>query len=156
VRAVGTIGKPHGIGGDVYVRTGFPELYVPGAAFVVASQTVRVVSARHHGNRFLVRFEHIRTRDQAEGLRGEEVLVDRDVMPGLAEDEYLIEELLGRRVTIVGSNETATIVDVITSSPQHRLVLDLSGRRLEVPFHPAIVGEDGGELSIDPPPGLLD
>lgn len=154
MRAVGTIGKPHGVRGEVFVRTDAPELFVPGSVFDVGSNTLTVASARVHGDRFLVSFERISDRNRAEELRGGRIMADAD--PLLAEDEYLVEDLLGRRVKIVGSDEVATIVDVITSSPQHRLVLEVAGRRREVPFHPAIVVDESGELSVDAPAGLLD
>lgn len=152
---VGTVGKPHGVEGAVYVRTDAPESLEAGSHVWLGAIEYEIEAIHKHGDRLLVRFVGIDDRTAAEGLRGSEVLAERASVQ-LSADEFLIADTIGLPVDIDGEAPVGTVVGVVTSSPQHRLVVEWQGTRYEVPLHPDIVTIGGDRVSVRPPVGLFD
>jgi 16S rRNA processing protein RimM len=121
-------------------------------------QTLTIVSARPHRDRFLVRFEGITTRAEADAIRGA-LYVDASEARDLEEDEFWPHDLVGSRVYLVDGSEVGEVSDVILGSAQDLLAV-ASGRSTHlVPMVKAIVIEvdrDARRITIDPPAGLLD
>jgi 16S rRNA processing protein RimM len=58
-----------------------------------------IESVRRANKVMLVKFAGVSGRDAADALRGAKVLVPRDALPKMAEDEYYLADLIGCRVT---------------------------------------------------------
>jgi 16S rRNA processing protein RimM len=157
----GEIGKPHGLGGEVYVVriSDDPGRFDPGARLIHSDGRALVVeSSRAHRDRLLVKFEGVDDRTGAEGLRGALFVPTEDVR-ALEDDEFWPHDLVGCSValsdgTVVGE------VGAVVPSPAHDLleVRTAAGDRL-VPVVKEIVTEvdvAARRITIDPPEGLLD
>ncbi|MGH2808771.1 MAG: ribosome maturation factor RimM [Actinomycetota bacterium] len=157
---VGEIGKPHGIAGDVYVVriSDDPHRYDPGARLLHADGSTLVVErARTHRDRFLVKFEGIDSREDAERIRGT-LYVDATAARELDDDEFWGRDVIGSEV-FVGGERVGEVTALIPGAAQDLLEVDTPrGSRL-VPFVKEIVVEvdpTQRRVTIDPPEGLLD
>ncbi|RMH18309.1 MAG: 16S rRNA processing protein RimM, partial [Gemmatimonadetes bacterium] len=119
-----------------------------------------IASVRPYRRGYLVRFEGVETRTQAEALHGRYVLQSVDALPGRGEDELFYHELLGMRVETSGGEEVGEIVEVYELRPADMLeVRRPQGGTALIPFLDAYVVEiDVGarRMVLDPPEGLLD
>ena len=157
-RAVlGTVGKPFGLAGDVYVRLD-PDLgdnFVRGLVCDAGARTLEVAQVRRHRGRPLVRFVGVEDREAALELRGLTLEVDR---ASVSPDEGAIwaVDLLGRDV-VDADGALVGVVDGLLDGAAHDFLV--------------VARADGGEVLIpaveelvdltDPvvvhgPPGLVD
>lgn len=157
----GEIGKPHGIGGEVYVVriSDDPRRFEPGSELVHSDgRTLVVEGARAHRDRLLVKFVGVDTRTEAEALRGA-LFVAGEERRALEEDEFWVDDLVGREVRLPDGKPVGTVARVAPGPAHDHLVIDTpSGERL-VPLVKEIVtgvALDEGIVTVDPPAGLLD
>lgn len=164
--AVGRIGRPHGIRGEVTVEvlTDDPDArFAPGAVLhtdPVEAGPLTVVATRHSGHIPLVTFEGVGDREAAEALRGTVLQVDVDTLPDLSDDdEYYDHQLIGLRARSVTGSELGTVVAVLHAPAAPVLtVRRVDGTDELVPFVAAIVPEvdlAAGVLTIAPPDGMF-
>jgi 16S rRNA processing protein RimM len=166
---VGRIAKAHGVRGEltVDVRTDEPDLrFAPDSVLRArlrdgTARPLTVATARPHGERLLVRFAEVLTRDVAETLRGALLLVDvADLPPTEDPDEFYDHELEGLAATLADGTPVGTVLEVVHGPGGDLLVLELDGgREVLVPFVHAIVPEvdvAARRVVLDPPEGLLD
>lgn len=157
----GAIGKPHGLGGEVYVVpiSDDPGRFHPGACVVHADGRVLTVETnRGHGPRLLVKFEGVDSRADAERCRGT-LYIGSDELRQLGEDEYWPHELAGCSVVDLSGAPVGTVVGVVPGAAQDLLAIEGAGGERLVPIVKTIVvGVDlgGRRVTIDPPEGLLD
>ena len=113
---VGRVIAPHGVRGEVKVevQTDFPQRFQPGAELWLEGETdpVHVLSARPQRDFMLVLFDGTPSRDEAELLRGRDLLVPRSQAIALPEGEYYSDELEGLLVRTTGGEELGVLVDV--------------------------------------------
>jgi 16S rRNA processing protein RimM len=166
---VGRVVKAHGIRGElsVDVHTDEPDLRFATDAVLRArlrdstQRPLTVAAARPHGERLLVRFAEVLTRDVAETLRGALLLVDvADLPPSQDPDEFYDHELEGLAAELPDGSAVGTVLEVIHGPGGDLLAVALpDGREVLVPFARAIVPEvdlAGKRVVIDPPEGLLE
>lgn len=110
------------------------------------------------GNRLI--FEGISDRNQAEALRGAEILIEREKLPTLREDEFYLSDMLGASVLLSNGEKAGTVVDFSSNGPQVLLeIKTIAGYIASIPLVPAIVKKIDSEnkiIIIDPPEGLLE
>ncbi len=160
---VGRVGRAHGIRGEVSVdvRTDQPEKrFEVGGSYATDAGPLVVESMRWHGARLLVVFEGVGDRTAAEKLRGVLLVahVPDDERPDDPE-EFYDHQLVGLRARTVSGEPVGEVVEVLHLPMQDMLAVQTpDGREILVPFVAAIVPEvdvAGGQVVIDPPPGLL-
>lgn len=156
-RAVlGTVGKPFGLAGDVYVWLD-PDLgdaLTPGVRCTAGDDELEVAVVRRHKGRPVVRFVGIDDRIAAERLRDRPLEVDRDTVA--SEGTIWADDLLGREVVDAAGDLVGVVEDLLDGAAHDFLV---------------VARPDGGEVLIptvaelvdltDPvvvhgPPGLTD
>ncbi|MFT4109141.1 ribosome maturation factor RimM [Propionicimonas sp.] len=158
---VGTIGRPHGLRGQVTLRPrtdSVEERFAPGAQVEVDGRILTVSSQSWQQGRLVVGFAGVPDRTAAEALRGREVWAH-----GPAEvveaDEFHDTTLIGLAAVDPEGASLGEVVGVEHNPAHDLLVLRTpAGRRL-VPFVTALVPEvdpAAGRLVIVPIPGLLD
>ena len=130
--SAGRVGRPHGLDGSFHVTRPRGELLPAGAAVTVAGARREIVRRAGTDQRPIVRLEGCETREAAEALRGEALLVARSEAPALGEDEWWPQELEGCRVR--DGDRVVGVVVGVRALP--------SCEALEV------TREDGGELLI--------
>jgi 16S rRNA processing protein RimM len=147
---VGRITKPHGIRGEVVVvlTTDRTERVAAGAVLRTKGSDLTVESSRPHQGHWLVQFEGVLSRNDAETLRGTVLLAERMDDP----DELWVHELIGARVVDVHGAELGTVAAVEDNPAADLLVLD-DGGLIPVTFVESFVD---GTVTVDIPEGLLD
>jgi 16S rRNA processing protein RimM len=166
---VGRVAKAHGIRGEltVEIHTDEPDLRFAIDAAVRArlrdgtQRPLTVATARPHGERLLVRFAEVLTREVAESLRGALLLVDvADLPPSQDPDEFYDHELEGLAAELVDGTVVGTVLEVVHGPGGDLLAVKLpAGEEVLVPFAKAIVPQvdvAGGRVVLDPPEGLLE
>lgn len=157
---VGTIGRAHGLRGQVSVRPrtdSIEERFAPGAVLSADGRPLTVASIHLQQGRLVVAFAEVTDRSAAEGLRGLD-LTAVGVPEALEEDEYHDTELIGLAAVDPAGNHLGEVVAVQHNPTQDLLVLRTEGGERLVPFVTALVPEvdpAAGRLVINPIPGLL-
>ena len=156
----GEIGKPHGISGEVYVVpiSDDPRRFEPGSVLERDTGRLTVAASRRHGDRLLVKFEGIDSRNDAETLRGP-LFVPVEQARALGEDEFWPHDLVGCSLVGVDGAAHGTIREVVPGSAHDLLVVDTPAGERMVPVVKEIVREvdlAGARVVVDPPAGLLD
>lgn len=158
---VGTIGRAHGLRGQLTVRPrtdSVEERFAPGAVVVADGRTLTVAGHSYAQGRLVVWFAGITDRTSAEELRGVDLWVE-GVPEVIGEDEFHDSELIGLAAVAPDGRMLGEVVAVEHPPLQDLLVVRTpNGDRL-VPFVAALVPEvdpAAGRVVIDPIPGLLD
>lgn len=148
---VGRITKVHGLRGEVVVllTSDRTERLDPGSALDAEGRTLVVASSRPHADRWLVRFEGVERREDAEPLRGlvlaGEPLDDPEVL--------WVHELIGCEVRTVDGTSRGRIESVQDNPAADLLVLD-TGALVPVVF--VADGPTDGVVLVDVPDGLFE
>lgn len=157
---VGTVGRAHGLRGQVTVRPctdNIAERFATGTTLRGGDRTLTVAGHQHNSGRLVVWFDGVNDRAAAEELRGLDLWA-RGLPVQLDADEYPDSALIGCRAVDTTGTERGTVVGVEHHPAQDLLVIDTpTGKRL-VPFVSALVPRvDLAEslVVIDAIPGLL-
>lgn len=137
--AVGRIGKPHGIRGEVTVepRTDDAEArFAVGAVLLTDGDSMTVESVRFHHGTPLVKFEGIADRTAAEAVRNTMLFVDAGAAaPATDEDEYWDHELESMTAVSPAGDPLGEVREVLHLPGQDVLSVRTSdGREVLVPF----------------------
>jgi 16S rRNA processing protein RimM len=164
--AVGRIGPPRGVRGDVFVE---PWTDDPDARFAAGtalrtdpaeSGPLTVESSSTAGGKLVVRFAGVDDREGAQRLRGIRLVVAATERAPLEDpDEFYATDLIGLSTSTVTGQELGAVRDVLNVAGADYLVLEIDGQERLVPFVSAIVPTvdlDAGRVVIDPPDGLFD
>jgi 16S rRNA processing protein RimM len=102
--AIGVLGKPHGIHGEIALRlfnletSSLEELRTVILERAGERTTRAVTRARPFGKGLLVTFEGISSRDEAAALTLSQVRVDRATLPVPGPGEYFVSDVIGCEV----------------------------------------------------------
>ena len=168
---VGTVQKPHGIKGELFVRleTDRPDtVFAPGRVLCLGDAKGRrsdavltIERARAFKGGMLVKVaEHAGRTPEMEELRGRTLLVPRGEAAPLAEDEVFYHDLVGMRIVTAAEGPIGVIAEVYDAPSGPLLsVRREGGKELLIPFvRETIRRLDAAEkvLELEVPPGLLD
>lgn len=147
---VGYIRKTHGVRGDVIIRltTNRSERADVGEALVIGDETRKIISSRPHQGDYLVHFEGIDGRDEADALRGEELLAEPIDDP----DELWVHELIGCEVVDSGGLSRGAVIEVVANPASDLLSLD-TGALVPLRF---LTSHEAGVITVDVPDGLFE
>ena len=169
---VGRVRKVHGLQGELVVEpiTDRPDALFASGRRVVAGtpggdvaedrRELVVRSSRPFKGGFIVRFEGIDSREEAELWRARFFLVPGSEIVPLEADEVYVHDLYGMRVELP-TGEPVGVVDVVYELPQG-LGLDVKrdgGGTVIIPWRSDVVlrvDRDARLIVVEPPPGLLD
>ena len=145
---IGRIERPHGLDGEVVVslvtdRVGRLE---PGSVLYTDRGPLTVGSSRPHTKRYLVRFDRITDRTDAEAWRG--VILSAEPIDDPEDDTLWVHELVGARVIDHG-----TVVSVLGNPASDLLELE-DGQLVPLTFLVDFV--PGRRVDVDVPAGLLE
>ena len=151
--AVGRVTKAHGLRGEVVVQlwTDLTERLAPGAVLITARRTLTVEYARPFQDRWIVQFQGISDRTEAEGLRGLELEAEPvDAAPGT----LWVHELIGASVSDSAGCALGVVAAVEANPASDLLVLE-GGGLIPIRF---VTEHDtaANALVVDIPEGLLD
>lgn len=83
--------------------------------------TIKNIS-RLVGNRWIIEFEEVKNKSDAGVLSGSSIKIRRELL-GLAEDEYLLVDLIGMDVIDINTDENIGKVLEIMDSPAHDILI---------------------------------
>lgn len=148
---VGYVGKAHGIKGDVtvaFTTNRLDERARVGAEFATDAKTLEITSVRPYGQRWIVRFKGVSSRNHAEELRG----LTLYAAPLEDPDSLFVHELIGSKVLDRAGSQHGTVLSVVSNPAADLLELD-SGVLIPLTF---VTEHRPGKITVDPPAGLLD
>lgn len=148
---VGRIDKAHGIRGEVLVSliTNRTERVDPGAILFSGERRFVVGESRPHQHRWAVLFDGIATRNQAEELRGLDLVADPIDDP----DELWVHDLLDAPVIDTAGTHLGTVMSVEANPASDLLLLDNDAL---VPLTFLVEIDADGSVVVDPPAGLFE
>lgn len=149
---VGRIDKPHGVHGDVVVSlsTDRTERVEKDAQlFRDDGFELTVVRSRPHQQRYIVEFEQIKGRDQADEFRGTVLYAEPIDDP----DVLWVHELIGAPVVDLDGESIGMVESVLENPASDLLVLEDEGL---IPLTFVIEQREDRTIVVDLPAGLLD
>lgn len=162
---IGTVGKPQGLKGEVNIHpfSGQPEnLHAYQTLFLVdkkgeLSPELHVDSFRAHKGKAIILFDRVTDRTFAEKLTGMGVLVARNDIPELDDDEFYYHQFVGLSVKTDDGIELGRLSSFFSNGAQEVMVIDGDDGEYLIPFiKEIIVSQNETDLIINPPPGILD
>jgi 16S rRNA processing protein RimM len=142
----GRVGRPHGLDGSFHVTRPVPELLVEGAVLEVQGQALAVQRRAGSAEKPIVRLEGCASREDAEAIRGVELLAPRAAAAPLEENEFWARDLEG--CTVVDGEREVGVVGRMIALPScealevgDRLIplvrdairsIDIEARRIDV------------------------
>ncbi len=108
----GRVGRPHGLDGSFYVTRPLPALLEVGRALTVAGREREIVRRSGTAAKPILRLDGSATREEAEALRGEPLLVANAELPALGQGEYWAHELEGCLV-VDGDREVGLVARLV-------------------------------------------
>jgi 16S rRNA processing protein RimM len=147
---VGRVAKAHGLRGEVVVDliTDRDERVAPGSTLTGPAGELAVVYSRPFGHRWLVTFDGITTREQAEARAGTPLRAEAIDDP----EALWVHDLVGSLVVERDGTERGRIESVEANPAADLLVLE-SGALVPVVF---VVETSPGRVVIEPPLGLFE
>ena len=115
---IGKIVAPHGVRGEFRIKplTDNPEQFLQLEYLMLEGGTIlHLVGARFHKNVVLVQAKEINTMDEAEALRGKNVLINTADLPPLPQGRYYVADLVGFAVYNEANEVIGSLSDVITT-----------------------------------------
>jgi 16S rRNA processing protein RimM len=147
---VGRILRAHGLRGELVVDlvTNRDERMASGTALSTDGGPLTVVHARRHKGRWVVAFEGVTDRSEAERLRGRVLRAE-----AIDEPEALwVHELIGAEVVETDGTRRGLVVSIEANPAADLLVLD-DGHLVPMTF---VVTADDGRVVVEVPAGLFD
>ena len=149
---VGRIGKPHGVRGDLFISltSDVASRHAVGATFTIVEsaghRTLTIATVRPQQDRFVVHFEGVDDRNDAEKLTNKFLYAE----PVENEDGLWVHQLIGSNVVDMAGESWGTCTGVL-QNPAHDILEIEGGLLVPAPF---IVTTDGTTTVINPPAGL--
>jgi len=169
---VGLITSCHGINGQVKVKSlsDFEERFIkPGMRWLQKENEppskIELKSGFKQPGKatFIIKFQGINTRNNAEQLIKSKILVKTDKLPKLNKEEFHLLELINLKVKTLENNELKVIGRVINveNEKNNLLIIELfkNQKKVLIPFVKEIVtlvDIKNNFLIINPPNGLLE
>lgn len=162
---LGKVTKAHGIKGELKVRaySGDPESVTRFKQLLLVSSSgslspvFEVQRARGGSKEAIIQLRGVTDRTHAETLCGTGVLVFKDELPDLADDEFYLHELEGLEVLTESGQAIGTVESFFNNGVQDLLVVRSESSEILIPLIPGMIcSRDKKQLIIAPPPGLLE
>jgi 16S rRNA processing protein RimM len=164
--AIGRVSKPHGVKGEIrieYFNPEDPRLFSHYQVIFLQGdegnlQAYRPISVRPRKKFILAQLEGIRTREEAEQLRGKVVLIDAAELPPLEEGEYYWYDILGMRVVTEKGEDVGEVTEIVPTGSNDVYVVRKGEKEFLIPAtKDVIIAIDTAErtMVIRPLEGLL-
>ncbi len=140
--AFGRVLKPHGLKGLLKIKPHAPEseslLQAEHVWLELEGRLVqrRIRSVRRDRRWFLLEIEDCHDRESAEQWRGAEVLVSRDELPALAEDEFYLADCLHKEARFEDGSTLGRVEGILPTGGQDVLVVVSRQEEILVPACP--------------------
>ncbi len=156
---IGRVVAPHGRRGTIRVRaSGSGRHLREGMEPFVAGRRRRISRVRRTPKGFLIDLEDVGHRSEADGLRGEGLVLDRRELDAPEEDEFYVDDLVGLTAVGEGGEVLGNVSETFETPAHEVLVVRGSGDSpvVYVPFtheHVPHVDPAAGRVTVRPPEG---
>jgi 16S rRNA processing protein RimM len=156
---IGVVVAPHGVRGTLRVRAlGAGKHLREGQEPVVAGVRRRISSARQTPKGFLLDLEGVESRTDAQPLRDEQLLLDRQELDSTEEGEFYVADLVGLTVVSEAGEVLGKVADTFETAAHEVLVVrgESGGQELFLPFtfeHVPELDLQKGRVVVRPPEG---
>jgi len=136
---IGKITGTHHLKGTVKVVTNLENLkeIIDKKVIIKLGETKRVLTVKNlkslSAKRIAIDFEEVTTKSQASSLAGAFILIKRDLIPGLADDEYLQSDLLGMTAYNVDGRELGKIENIFETAAHDIYVIGEGKKEIMIP-----------------------
>ena len=155
--AIGVVLAPHGVRGTLRVRAlGAGRHLRKGTEPVLAGVRRRISAARQTPKGFLLDFDGIENRSDAQLLGGEEILLDREELDAPEEGEVYVADLVGLTAVDDAGEVVGAVVETFETAAHEVLVVreERDRQELYLPFtleHVPELDLQKGRIVIRPP-----
>ena len=162
---VGAIAGAFGVQGEVRIKsfTADPESIADYAPLTSedGSRSFDVQLTRAIAQGFAARLSGVRSKEEADALKGLRLFAPRDRLPALPDDEFYHADLIGLAVFDTGGKLLGTVKAVLNHGASDLLEVQVPGASATVlvPFTLAVVPTvdlASGRIVADPPDGLFE
>lgn len=162
---VGAIGGAFGVQGEVRMKsfTADPTAIADYAPLTNedGSKEFDIKLTRPIKNGYSGRLSGVKTKEQADALKGVKLYAERSKLPSLPDDEYYHADLIGLEVYDTGGVVIGTVKAVLNHGAADLLEIQGAGLRTTVllPFTLEVVPTvdlSAGRIIADPPEGLIE
>jgi 16S rRNA processing protein RimM len=161
---VGIVAKAHGLRGEVVVdpTTDTPGRFDPGRVLAAGlpsgvSRTLKVATSRPFQDRWLVRFEGVESRTDAEALHAAELTIRRDQVAPLPQGHFYRFELVGLTARTPEGMTLGRVEEVFGTGSNDVLIVRGEHGEILIPLLDTVlrsVDTAGGTIILSPPAGL--
>lgn len=162
---LGKVTKAHGLRGEVKILSfsgqpgnfhGYRELVLVSSDGTL-SPALTLERVRAQGKTAIVKFGSLNERQEAEAVEGMGVLLKKELLPDLTDDEYYWYQFKGKKVIDITGQTVGRVANLFNNGAQDILVVRSNDNEILIPVTKSIfVQETADALIIDPPPGLLE
>ena len=162
---VGAIAGAFGVQGEVRIKsfTADPEAIADYAPLTSedGSRSFDVQLTRAIAQGFAARLSGVRSKEEADALKGLRLFAPRDRLPALPDDEFYHADLIGLAVFDTGGKQLGPVKAVLNHGASDLLEVQVPGASATVlvPFTLAVVPTVDlapGRIVADPPDGLFE
>ncbi len=129
---IGKIVAPHGVRGDIRILplTEKPEQFLELDYLLLADgRRLTLKHARFHKRMVLATVAEINSMNEAELLRGQEVLINAEDLPELEEGQFYVADLIGLPVYDEQGAQIGTFKDALTTGSNDVYVIAVPGAK---------------------------
>jgi 16S rRNA processing protein RimM len=163
---IGRVSRPHGSKGEIrieYFNAEDPQFFSRYQMIFIQGdeggpRAYRLLAVRPHKKFILALLEGIRTRAEAEQLKGKSVLVDAAELPALDADEYYWHEILDMRVVTEDGGNVGRIAEIFPTGSNDVYVVREGEKEFLVPALKEVIisiDKKARTMVIRPLKGLL-
>ncbi len=165
---IGKILSAHGTGGmvKVYPYSDFPERVHMLKEVELEQESRRrvylVEDSSVHGKNWLIKFQDVNSRDEAEALRGSLVRIPKEERLSLPEDNYYYDQLEGLHVYDSAGNLLGRVIEIIPGGGHDQIMVARAGEKNRKSMIPAVkdfikrIDIPEGFMVVELPEGMLD
>ena len=161
--SIGAVASAHGVRGQFKVKpfTAMPrDIASYGPVWVGDRQLTLVIRGMTANGLVIVAADGISSREAAEALRGNELLVDRTALPDVGEDEVYHADLIGLAAVTAGGEMIGAVTGLHDFGAGVLIEIRLpKGPTVMLPFEGDYITNidfDGGRIVLNPPDGFLE
>jgi 16S rRNA processing protein RimM len=163
---LGHIVKTHGTKGQIvaYFDVDYPEDYED-LESVFLEQKGRLIPFFIESmdpvknSRFIIKFEDIKTMEQAEALRGTPLYLPLDELPELEDDQFYFHDVIGYQVVDENHGNLGTVKEFYDLPQQQLMSMEYMNQEMLIPVMDEIIlraDHEAKQLHIRLPEGLLE
>jgi len=139
---VGRLTKPHGIKGEVHFFnfSNVPKILKPADKVCIGEyfSEFEILSIKNEGEKQIIQFYGIDTREKAEKISGQFLLLPRDKVPDLNENQYYEHDLIGMIVQNESGEKIGVLHSIIHTGSNDVYVIHQEGKENGEILIPAI------------------